>query len=627
MTTRRLTAVLAAAALALLVAVAPAGAALRLTEATARFPDRAFLLTLPKQASITADQVRMREDGQRVAGLSVLASNAVGQRQFGTVLVIDASSSMHGDAIAGAMRAARSFARRRNPAQPLGVVVFNNRPRVLLPLTTDGGAIRDALASPPKLARETLVYDATQAALDMLRRARIGAGSVIVLSDGADTGSRASESSVVRSAGNVHARIYAVGLRTRAFDSSALTSLAASTEGVYTEASSTSRLRTIYADLGEELSNQYVLRYRSTAALGQRVRVAVRVAGQPGVASTTYKTRALNLSTGTVRDIDTPFVETTLGALLISLAVAALLGLALYVLTAPRRSVRARVEQFVSPPPPREDDKAWSGALLERVFGAEGEQRGIERVRGWSRFESEVRLSAISMTPEAVAMWTALATVVFGWLLVAATDSAIAGVLALLLPFGVWLAIRVQVDRQRRAFDEQLPDNLQVIASAMRAGHTFVGAMAVVVDDAPEPSRREFRRIIADEQLGVPLPDALKRVSDRMQSEDFDRVALVTTLQRETGGNTAEVMDRLTETIRERMDLRRTIRTLTAQGRLTRWIVSALPPAMLVFISLVNPDYIRPLFHTAIGVFALVLGSMMLIAGSLIIKRIVEFEE
>jgi tight adherence protein B len=230
------------------------------------------------------------------------------------------------------------------------------------------------------------------------------------------------------------------------------------------------------------------------------------------------------------------------------------------------------------------------------------------------------------MSLEQIMALTALGTILAGWLLVVATASPLAAVLALCVPVGVWIAIRVRVERQRRLFDEQLPDNLQVVAAAMRAGHTFVGALALMVEDAPEPSRRELRRVLADEQLGVPLADALNAVTKRMNSRDFEHVALVAALQRETGGNTAEVIDTVTETIRERLDLRRLVHTLTAQGRLGGWVISALPAVAAVLISLINPHYIHPLFHTTAGIIGLGIGAAMMLSGFLIIRRIVNIK-
>jgi tight adherence protein B len=111
-----------------------------------------------------------------------------------------------------------------------------------------------------------------------------------------------------------------------------------------------------------------------------------------------------------------------------------------------------------------------------------------------------------------------------------------------------------------------------------------------------------------------------------MNSRDFEHVALVAALQRETGGNTAEVIDSVTDTIRERLDLRRLVRTLTAQGRISGWVVTALPVALLLIISVVNPHYVHPLFHRTAGIIALGVAALMLVSGFLIIRRIVDIK-
>ena len=153
-----------------------------------------------------------------------------------------------------------------------------------------------------------------------------------------------------------------------------------------------------------------------------------------------------------------------------------------------------------------------------------------------------------------------------------------------------------------------------------------MGGLSLVINDAPEPSRTEFQRVIADEQLGVPLEDAMSVVAIRMKNRDVEQVALVASLQRETGGNAAEVLERVIENIRERQAIRRLVRTLTAQGRLSRWIVSILPVGLLVFISAVNPSYMKPMFTHTSGKFMLGLGATMIVAGSLVIKKIVNIK-
>ncbi len=147
----------------------------------------------------------------------------------------------------------------------------------------------------------------------------------------------------------------------------------------------------------------------------------------------------------------------------------------------------------------------------------------------------------------------------------------------------------------REEFADQLPPNLQVLASALRIGHSFVGALTVVVENAHEPSRSELQRVVADERLGVPLEDAIQRVAVRMDSRDLEQVALLAQLQRTAGGNSAEVLDTVIETLRERADIRRLVKTLTAQGRMARWILTALPIGVGLFMFFGRNELMRPL--------------------------------
>ena len=194
------------------------------------------------------------------------------------------------------------------------------------------------------------------------------------------------------------------------------------------------------------------------------------------------------------------------------------------------------------------------------------------------------------------------------------------------MPVAVRSLIYRKLERRRKQFAEQLPDNLQVLASALRAGHSFVGALSVVVDDAAEPSRGEFRRIVADEQLGVPLEDAIRAVVQRMENQDFEQVALVASLQRQTGGSMAEVLERVTETIRERFELRRMVQTLTAAGpdvAMDRLRAAGRPARG---DHRPQPGYTAPLFTSTGGRLALLFAAVMVAAGSYVIQRIVDIK-
>jgi tight adherence protein B len=263
-----------------------------------------------------------------------------------------------------------------------------------------------------------------------------------------------------------------------------------------------------------------------------------------------------------------------------------------------------------------------AAAALQRPL--ERLERPLRERPRWLRFLERLDVAAIEVAPMRIVMLTGLATLAAIVLLAALAPFPALAVFGLAVPFSVHAAIERRARKVRERFAEDLADNLQVVASAMRAGHSMTGALAVLVEEATGPARDEFQRIVAAERVGVPLEDAIREVARRMDSRDLEQLALVAIIQRETGGNTAEILDRAVQTIRERAELRRMMSTLTAQGRISRAIVTALPVVLLIVMSLINPDYMKPLFETAGGQIMMLIGATMVLAGSLAIKRIVE---
>jgi tight adherence protein B len=608
----------------------PAAAAeggLRLTEAGGtRFPDRSYVLTLPMDMSLDESRVRILENGELVEQLSVVPADEADEGEFGVVLVIDASNSMRGAAIAGAVEAARAFAEQRSSNQLVAILVFNSGSSVLLPFTTDQDDIEAALAQSPALAHGTHVYDAVDAALGLLREAEIAAGSVVVLSDGADTGSAASRADVAARARADGVRVFAVGLRSRGFDFAALEQLAGEAGGTYTEAASSADLAHVFDELGARLASEYLVRYRSASTPESDVHVAVRVTGVDGIATSVYTSPSLDATANPPyhHSLAERFWRSPAGMLTVAAVCALLTGLVLMALLRPRRrTLRRRMAEFVSLPVParNEDDNARGTELV--LAQAE---KSFERTRWWSRFKEELELGEVTIAPIQIVAWTAIATALAAWLLFVLLGTPLVVPVALGVPLIVRTQVKRLVERQRRLFADQLPDNLQVLASALRAGHSLVGALSVVVEDCPEPSRGEFRRVIADEQLGVSLEEAFGVVAHRMANRDLDQVALVAALQQETGGNTAEVLDRVSETLRERFELRRLVKTLPTQGRMSRWVVTFLPVGLLVLITAINPAYMAPLYAHPLGRVLLLVAGLMVVAGSLVIRRIIDIK-
>ena len=616
-----------AACLVLACAAAPAHAASpRLTEAAgAQFPDRELVLTLPTPKALAPGDVSVSENGAAVSRLQVLPADQSGGRRFGVVLAIDTSFSMHGRPLEAARAAAHAFIAHRRLDQPIALIAFAGDVRTVLPFTTDSAAIEHGLASIGPSGGGSRILDAAAQAVAMIRAAGLKSGSAVVLSDGADRRSRATLEQVSAAAQRAGARVFSVGLRSRSADFGTLNLIAAGSAGEFSSAASLDDLARIYDRLGSQLSHQYLLRYRSLAGAGREVRVEARVRGIAGTALATYTTPAVSAATGQ------PFHHAPLesfwtspaAALLVAVVIGLLVALGVWVLLRPRgESIRERMAGFVAPP--SENLEARFGQLSDRLF--QGAERSLERREWWASFKERMDVGRIEISPVRFLGWIVGGTLLVFVLLTLLGGSPVYGLLALLLPVGAKMVVDRRAEKQRKLFGEQLPDNLQVIASAMRAGHSFGGALSVVVEEAPEPSRTELERVIADERLGVPLETALGVVVRRMVSRELEQVALVAALQRETGGNTAEVLDRVTDTVRERMALQRMVHTLTAQGRMSRWVLTALPCGLLALLTAINPGYMQPLYVTTIGRVLLGVAAGMVCAGSLVIKRIVDIK-
>jgi tight adherence protein B len=589
--------------------------------AEARFPDRAFVLTLPMEMALPTSGVQVRENGEIVEGASVTpAGEEAGESAV--VLVIDATLTMRSPVIDNAIAAARAFAARRSPNQQLAIVTFNRRTTVLLPFTTNQADIDKALASTPSLACCTPLYNAVDEAISLLEQAGVSAGAIVALSDGADNASSVSPKEVIARARKSHVRIFSVGLRSGAFRPELLQELAAKTEGEYSGADSSQRLAPIFDRLGQRLAGEYIIRYRAGARAGDKVHVSVTVDGLEGVATSVYVAPNPGSAGGPFHRSPLDIFLRSAGAMLAASVVSAILiALALVVLLRPRhRSVRSRMAEFVSVAP-TDDPKGQRGAdVLARA------EKSFEQAQWWTRFQEKLEIAGIRMPAIQIVVWTAVVTIFAMGILFVVGGSIYLAPLALGIPLVVHSVVNRALERERRLFADQLPDNLQVLSSALRAGHSLVGSLSVVVEDCSEPSRSEFRRVVADEQLGVPLEEALAVVARRMANIDLGQVALVSALQRETGGNTAEVLDRVAENVRGRFELRRLVKTLTAQGRMTRWIVSLLPVGLLVLITLINPEYMQPLYTHTFGRVLLALATVMVVAGSLVIQRIVNIK-
>jgi tight adherence protein B len=581
------------------------------------FPVRTWAISLAKGRTLTLRNVNVSENGHPVFKPTLVPASQASPEAFGAVLVLDTSYSMTGKPIAAAIKAAQAFVNQLNANEQLGIIEFNKKTTVTLPLTNSKTKMTNALAEPPAIKVGTHIYDAVAQAEAMLLAGHIGSGSIVVLSDGADTGSSHKPDAVASAAVGANMRIYTVGLADKSYDSGSLKALASAGHGEYAKATAQD-LAPFFNRLGQRLSDEYLLQYKSLAGPNKPVSVTVQVKGV-GTKVTGYRTPAIPVHSVAPSpykpSIGSRILNSTITMIVLALFGAAVVAYLVIALLQPRRSgLPARMAEFVSI------------RSLQRDKGQTADEADAERETPFIRLQKTLEIADIHMEPETLVAGTVVVTALTYLLIYLGTGSPWWALFALTLPYFSREWVIRTLRRRRNRFAEQLPDALQVIASALRSGHSFAGALAVVVESASEPMKSEMQQVVADEQRGVPIQNSLGVVAERMASRDVEQLALVAQLQREAGGDAAEVVDRVAETVRERFDLKRLIHTLTMQGRMSRWIVSALPIVVIAAVELENPHYFHPLTSTLGGRIVLGFAAAWAVAGSFVIKKIVEIE-
>lgn len=201
-----------------------------------------------------------------------------------------------------------------------------------------------------------------------------------------------------------------------------------------------------------------------------------------------------------------------------------------------------------------------------------------------------------------------------------------AGVLLFLaVPIVVRMVLEVMAGRRRQAFADQLDDSLQLMASSLRAGHSLLQALASVAREAEAPTSIEFARIINETRVGLQLGAALDETAARMQSEDFNWVTQAIAINREVGGNLAEVLDGVGDTIRERNQIRRQVESLSSEGKLSAYVLMALPLGIGGFLSFSNPEYMLKFTQSLTGYGLIALSVVLLVIGGIWLRKIVKF--
>jgi tight adherence protein B len=255
---------------------------------------------------------------------------------------------------------------------------------------------------------------------------------------------------------------------------------------------------------------------------------------------------------------------------------------------------------------------------LDRILA--GTPRGSAFGRWLEQSGMKVTISGILMVALAVAGLFAMggAMITRAW-----WSLPLGGVIGFALPF---MVLRVKRTRRLRVFEEAFPEALDLISRALKAGHAFATGLKMVADEMPEPIGPEFRKTFDEQNFGLPLKDSLENLTLRIPMLDVRFFSTAVLIQRETGGNLAEILENLSHVVRERFKILRQVRVYTAHGRFTGYVLLALPAVLCIALSFINPEHMETLFRERMGQMMLLGAVVMQTIGFLWIKHVIKIE-
>jgi tight adherence protein B len=614
-------------AVALLLA-APAAAAVSPKAGTvdaSAYPTLRFSVVTPTPS---ASAPRVHENGEPVVGLKT--ENLA--RAKSIVVAVDRSRSMAGSALVNAVAAARSFVSSKSQEDRISVIGFGRQPVRLTGFSTSTIDADAALASLSVDGKQgTALYDAVALGSRALAAEPLPGRVLVVLTDGDDVSSSASLAKAANEARRAGAAVYAIGIEGEGFSPTALRELARVSGGSYFPAASSSAVADAYSSIAEQLRRTWRVTYLTAALPGESVRIQATIAG--GRASTGARmpgdaSDAIVEPAGASPIVPGFLYENNLGTVLLALLTGScvIFAVGLVVATPAGMRLRRRIEPHTA----ETRRKRGKRTPRERFAAASGMMSATEKafahLKFWGRLHRLIERADLP-----------LRTVEFFYICVGAAFalgllSAVAAAPPLgtlgAMAFGAASPVLFATYKARKRLteiEEQLPDLLITIAASLKAGHSFRQGLQAVVDEGRGPAAAEFKRVLTETSLGRPMDDALAEMSERVGSKNLDFVITSVTIQRQVGGSLAGIFDMVADAVRERQQFMRKIKGLTAMGRMSAYVLLGLPFFLAGVFTLLNPQYMEPLWHSSAGHKIIVTGLVMMTLGTIILRKMVSF--
>jgi tight adherence protein B len=620
-----LLAIALAGAISMLAPAAQAGITVKGVDKSA-YPDIDVSVVTARPGS---GRPRLTENGRPVP---IKVAQNLG-RAKAVVLAIDRSRSMQGKPLADAIAAARGFVASKAAADRVAIVGFGSR---AVDLTRFSSSTIDAVNALRSMSVDTeqgtALYDGVVSAARAFDTETLPGRVIIVLTDGKDVSSSATLEEAAKEAGAAGAAVYTIAIESPQFSPEPLRSLSKETGGAYRGASSSAALGQQYAAVAAELRRTWRLTYATSARPGDSATLRAYSGGSASQATVLELPETLGSTKGDPKPshlFPEVFYETVLGTQVMAIIsfLIVLLGATLALTTVKGSRLRRRIaphlaETVEAKKRKQERERFAAAAPLFRAT-----ESAFAHWKVWNRLERLVERSDMPIRT------VELVYLMIGCGLVGATLATLAGqstLITLALMAAGWMApvgvVWVKAMRRLKAFENQLPDVLITLAAALKAGHSFKQGLQTIVDEGNPPASKEFHRVLAEGRLGRPLELALADMSERLGSKNFEFVITAVKIQQQVGGSLAGLIDMVADTVRQRQQFIRKIKGLTAMGRAGAYTLVALPFFIGAAITVINPTYMDPLYHSHTGHMLIYTGLAMMAFGSLILKKIVSFK-
>lgn len=549
------------------------------------------------------------------------------------VIAIDTSTSMRGEPLRDAKLAAITFIEQLPPEARVGVVGFGEIVDVLSTPSTDREAALNQIDG-LRAVGQTPLWEA------LVVSARIGAETtgqngqayVVLLADGDNSTEGTTQADAVRELEDSGVALYSIAVRSTESNGDQLREVSEAVEGIFTTAETTEELESLYENIAARLASRYQLSFQSSSETGGNLVISVA----QGDAVATTRTRLEGFAQpepaaepdGPARVLNVP-EEATLGAvsapnpgplgepLMLPIGAAAVfLSLLLLGVLIANPAIDVRLETA-------------SGA--DRIAGVNERlssvaDRLIARRDQEGELDKALDAAGLHLRPGEFVMIAVVIVLLLsaaGWLIGGAVLGILLGGLAAL---GTLFYLNRRAEKQRKRFADQLTDTLSILIGSLRAGRGLPQAIELVASEAPSPTSEQFRRVVFETQVGRDMTESMMSVAQRMKSQDFEWVARAIAINRELGGDLTEVLRNVGNTVRERRRVARMVRSLSAEGRASGWVLLALPVLMFLFLWWRTPENLNLLAETSLGRIMLGLAGLGMVVGYLWIRKLVDLK-